>query len=195
MTAGGPRLDTRIHQTRQTDAGAETRRVRGERMDTGHGGSGQDSLLSRAFASEWIPPGLFFIALGVGALWLSRDYPLGDLNRMGPGYFPRMLSVGMIILGLLIVLKGLPDLASSKDEPVRFDRSMWLIPLAMLLFGLLVERIGLVAALVVALGVAGAAHRDARFLQVAISVVALIVLLVLIFVVVLRQPLRLWPEF
>jgi hypothetical protein len=164
-------------------------------MDTGHGGSGRDSLLSRALASEWIPPGLFFVALGAGALWLSRDYPLGDLNRMGPGYFPRMLSVGMIILGLLVVLKGVPELVSSKDEPVRLDRSMWLIPLAMVLFGLLVERIGLVAALAVSLGVAGAAHRDARFLEVAISVVALIVLLVLIFVVVLRQPLRLWPEF
>jgi hypothetical protein len=71
-------------------------------MDS-EGGTGRDSLLSRAIASQWIPPGLFFITLGAAALWVSRDYPLGDLNRMGPGYFPRMLSLGLICLGVLIV--------------------------------------------------------------------------------------------
>ena len=74
-------------------------------------GVGSDSLLGRVVNSEWIPPGLFFIALGSAALWLSRDYPFGDLNRMGPGFFPRMLSFGMIGLGALSVLRGLPELA------------------------------------------------------------------------------------
>ena len=64
-------------------------------MATDDGGAGQGSLLSRALASEWIPPGLFFIALGAAAFWISRDYPLGELNRMGPGFFPRMLSIGI----------------------------------------------------------------------------------------------------
>jgi hypothetical protein len=110
-------------------------------MDRG-GDPGQASLLSRALASEWIPPGLFFIALGVAALWLSRDYPVGDLNRMGPGYFPRMLSVGMICLGVLIVRQGLPDLAGGKGIRNGLDRSIWLIPLSLVVFGLSVERLG-----------------------------------------------------
>lgn len=164
-------------------------------MRLGSGSPGRNSLLARALSSEWIAPGLFFIALGAAALWISRDYPLGDLNHMGPGYFPRMLSMGMILLGALIVLHGVPELRLLKGEGVRLDRSFLLIPVSMALFGLLVERIGLIAALVLTLGLAGAAHREARLLEVALSVVALIMLLVLIFVVVLRQPLRLWPDF
>jgi hypothetical protein len=164
-------------------------------MEMGDESTRRDPLLSRALASEWIAPGLFFIALGTAALWVSRDYPLGDLNRMGPGYFPRMLSVGMIGLGVLIVLRGLPELAGAKGLGARLDRSFWLIPLSIVVFGLSVERLGLLAALALTLAVAGAAHREARIKEVAISTVALIALLLLIFVVVLRLPLRLWPDF
>lgn len=161
----------------------------------GNGRTGQGSLISRVISNEWIPPGLFFIALGAAALWISRDYPLGDLNRMGPGYFPRMLSLGMIGLGVLIVLRGLPEFAGARDLAAGPDRRFWLIPIAMVVFGLSVERLGLLAALALTIAIAGAAHREARIKEVAISIVALIALLVLIFVVVLRLPLRLWPEF
>jgi hypothetical protein len=138
---------------------------------------------------------LFFIALGSAALWLSRDYPLGDLNRMGPGYFPRMLSVGMVGLGVLIVLRGLPELAGEKGLSAKLDRSFWLIPIAMVVFGLSVERLGLIAALALTLAIAGAAHREARVKEIVISIVTLIALSLLIFVVVLKLPLRLWPDF
>ena len=159
-----------------------------------HNAAGSNSLLVRVLSSEWIPPGLFFIALGCAALWISRDYPFGDLNRMGPGFFPRMLSFGMIGLGVLSVLRGLPELAAPNDATVRFDRSMWLIPGSMAVFGLSVEPFGLVIALALALAVAGTAHREARLKEVVISVVFLIGLSVLIFVVILKLPLRLWPE-
>jgi hypothetical protein len=152
-------------------------------------------LLSRAFASEWIAPGLFFIVLGAAALWVSHGYSLGDLNRMGPGYFPRMLSVGMICLGVLIVRQGLPDLAGAKGLRGGLDRSFWLIPLALVVFGISVEKLGVVVGLALALAVAGAAHRQARIKDIAISIVTLIALSVLIFVVVLKLPLHLWPEF
>ena len=157
-------------------------------------GVGSGSLLSRFVNSEWIPPGLFFIALGSAALWVSRDYLLGDLNRMGPGYFPRMLSLGMIGLGAVIIVRGLPELAGAKGTGTRIDRSFWLIPASMALFGLSVEPLGLVAALALTIALAGAAHRHARIKEVAISIVSLIALSVLIFVVVLKLPLPLWPD-
>ena len=156
-------------------------------------GAGSSSLLSRVVNSEWIPPGLLFIALGSAALWISRDYTFGDVHRMGPGFFPRMLSFGLIGLGALIVLKGLSDLPRGSGLGARLDRSLWLIPASMVVFGLSVEPLGLVAALAVAIALAGAAHRQARLMEVAISAVALIALSVLIFVVVLKLPLRLWP--
>jgi hypothetical protein len=174
---------------------SSSRRATVEGIEMGEARMERDFLLSRAFASEWIPPGLAFIALGGAALWISRDYPLGDLNRMGPGYFPRMLSIGLICLGVLIVRRGLPDLAGGRGPGSGLDRSLWLIPLALVVFGLSVERLGVVVALALTLAVAGAAHRDARITEVAMSIVTLIVLSVLIFVVALKLPLRLWPDF
>jgi hypothetical protein len=164
-------------------------------METSDGGKETDSFLSRALASEWILPGLFFIALGSAALWVSRDYPTGDLNRMGPGYFPHMLSIGMIGLGVLIVRQGIPGLAGAKGLKVRLDRTFWLIPVAMVVFGFSVERLGLIPALALTLAIAGAAHREARIKEIAISVVTLTVFAVLVFVVILQLPLRLWPDF
>ena len=164
-------------------------------MGTDQEGARQDSLLSRVLASEWIPPGLFFIALGAAAMWVSRDYPLGELHRMGPGFFPRMLSLGMIGLGVLIVLRGLPELAGARGLRGGLERSFWLVPAAMVVFGLTVEWLGLIAALALALAIAGFAHREARVLEVAISIVVLIALTLLIFIVALKLPLRLWPGF
>jgi len=158
-------------------------------------GVGSGSLLSRVVDSEWIPPGLFFIALGCAALWVSRDYPVGDLNRMGPGFFPRMLSFGMIGLGVLSVLRGLPGLAAANDSGIRFDRSIVLIPACMVVFGLSVEPLGLVLALALTIGLAGLAHRQARLKEVGLSIAFLIALSVLVFVVILKLPLHLWPDF
>jgi len=58
-----------------------------------------------------------------------------------------------------------------------------------------VELLGIVVALALSLAVAGFAHREARIVEIVISIVTLIVLCVLIFVVALKLPLRLWPEF
>jgi hypothetical protein len=164
-------------------------------MEAGDSGGGRDSVFARALSSDWIPPGLFFFALGAAAYWVSHDYPLGDLNRMGPGYFPRMLSVGMMLLGALVVAKGVQELPKIEGKLPRLDRSFFLVLLSMALFGVLVERIGLVASLVVSLAVAGLAHREARAKEVAISIVTLISLSLLVFVIILKLPLRLWPDF
>ncbi len=164
-------------------------------MATGNDGASGDSFLSRVIRSEWIPPGLFFIALGLLALWISRDYNMGDINRMGPGYFPRMLSFGMIGLGALIAARGIPDLRVSVGGRPQLGRGFWLVILCVIVFGLTVERIGLVASLALTLMIGGAAHKEARWKEVAASIVLLVALTVLIFVVLLQLPLRLWPEF
>ncbi len=36
--------------------------------------------------------GLFFVALGVLSIYLSRDYAMGNALNMGPGYFPTWLG-------------------------------------------------------------------------------------------------------
>ena len=43
--------------------------------------------------------GALFIAFGCAGLWFGRDYAIGTAARMGPGYFPLMMSLALVGLG------------------------------------------------------------------------------------------------
>ncbi len=43
--------------------------------------------------------GALFVAIGVGTLLMGSKYTLGTAARMGPGYFPRILGILLIVLG------------------------------------------------------------------------------------------------
>ena len=48
--------------------------------------------------------GLMFIAFGIFAIVVARDYPMGSAMRMGPGYFPTYLGAIMVVIGAIITL-------------------------------------------------------------------------------------------
>ncbi|MCZ0962624.1 tripartite tricarboxylate transporter TctB family protein, partial [Paracoccus benzoatiresistens] len=67
-----------------------------------------------------IAAGLFFMALGGFFGWQALQMEIGTSLRMGPGYFPIVLSGLLFLLGAVILFKafGRPD-----DEP--FGRIAW----------------------------------------------------------------------
>ena len=91
--------------------------------------------------------GALFAVIGVGAAWLGRGYGVGTTSHMGPGYFPVLLGGTLAVLGVAILLRGLriQDLLPEFRTALR--------PLACLAaaiagFGLLIERAGLLPAVV-----------------------------------------------
>jgi hypothetical protein len=67
------------------------------------------------------------------------------------------------------------------------------IALGVCLFGLAIERLGLLVALIAATGVTAFASRDSRPLEVAALALVLAIFAVAVFVLALRLPLPLWP--
>ena len=51
--------------------------------------------------------GLIFIGFGLVAVIIGSNYSLGTAARMGPGYFPRILGILLILLGAALSV-GLP---------------------------------------------------------------------------------------
>jgi hypothetical protein len=49
--------------------------------------------------------GTLFFAIGLFALW-QLPRPLGTLAAMGPGYFPMLLGIGLVLLGLSAIAAG-----------------------------------------------------------------------------------------
>jgi hypothetical protein len=113
------------------------------------------SVLKRA--DIWA--GLLVALLGAAALHLGADYPLGRAARVGPGYMPRMLGFALIGIGVLMLLRGLIADRGSVETglPVR---PLLLVPGAIIAFALLFETLGLVPAVLGAVGIAAFAAPD-----------------------------------
>ena len=52
--------------------------------------------------------GGLIILLGLAVACVAAGYPTGNLQAMGPGFFPLVLGALMLVLGVMIVLAGPP---------------------------------------------------------------------------------------
>jgi hypothetical protein len=91
--------------------------------------------------------GVMFCAFAVVGILTASGYSLGTAGKMGPGYFPLLLGGVLGMLGAILIARSL----TLEGEPLP---RMQILPLVVLaaavcLFGLMIERFGLIAALAV----------------------------------------------
>ena len=77
----------------------------------------RDVLLGR---DVWA--GLLFIALGSFTIAHSRDYAMGTLTAMGPGYFPAILGGMMILFGVTMSLGAIVRRAEVRIHPPQVQK-------------------------------------------------------------------------
>ncbi len=135
--------------------------------------------------------GIMFLAYAAVALITAHGYSLGSAGRMGPGYFPMLLSAVLALLGVILVVRSF---VIEGDSVGRLN----LLPLAVItigvcLFGLFIERLGLFLSLIAVTDVSAFASRDSRPLEVAALALVLTAISVAVFVYALRLPLPVWP--
>lgn len=51
--------------------------------------------------------GAMFVLAGAAGLFFAVGYDFGNLARVGPGFLPTILSIGLIVLGMAIAANGL----------------------------------------------------------------------------------------
>lgn len=124
--------------------------------------------------------GLMFAGIGVGAMFIARNYPFGTSLRMGPGYFPLVLGGILVLFGIYILLRGLR--VREKIAGNWSVRALIVLPLAMVLFGFLMDLLGFIPALAVLIFGAAAASREFKFVEVLLLTVLLTTLSVATFV-------------
>ncbi len=135
--------------------------------------------------------GLLFIVIGLGGFWFGRNLSVGVASRMGPGYFPMLLSGLIVAMGLLVAIKSLVFDGPSIEKP-QF-RPLFFVMLSMLSFGYLIERIGLALSVVTMIIIATFARR-AKFkaIETIALAVGLAVFAVFVFIYGLGQSLPAW---
>ena len=135
--------------------------------------------------------GILFIVLGGSAFIIALDYAMGTAGRMGPGYFPRALGLILAALGLILVLRAL----KLQGEPIAFPtmRPLLIVLGSVLLFGLTVNRIGLVLATILIVLTSSTASHEYRWKESIVAALCLAVFVVIAFVYGLKLQLPTWP--
>ena len=145
----------------------------------------------RLRSQQDLAAGLFLVLIAVLAYVLAADLPMGRAVRMGPGYLPTLLSWLLGGLGLVIAARGF-----AIDGP-RLDRWYWrpliALTLSLLVFAGLLERAGLVVAIIVAVVVSSFAVPRPRIVPVVLLALVLAVACAALFKYLLGLPLVLLP--
>jgi hypothetical protein len=135
--------------------------------------------------------GLLFLALGGFVLIYGARYPIGSAVRMGPGYFPRLVSSGLALLGLVLILRSV--LRGGVAMGALALRPLVLVLLGTFAFGLLIERAGFWVASIVLVFASRLVERELRLAEVAALALGLTALITAIFRYGLGLPIRLLP--
>lgn len=91
--------------------------------------------------------GFALIAIGVFAALHARQYELGELQRMGPGYFPTALGILLAVLGLFVMVPAL--FREGTGIKVEWKSLMWVM-VSILVFAVFLDKLGMVFTSIIA---------------------------------------------
>ena len=115
------------------------------------------------FTIDWTDAlaGLVFILFGLLFGVQSLGLEIGTTFRMGPGYFPLVLSGLLLLLGLLIIASAIHDRGSEGIGALAWRGVFFILP-APIFFGLTIRGLGFVPAIFLTTLIAGLASLKMR---------------------------------
>ncbi|HEY0825186.1 MAG TPA: tripartite tricarboxylate transporter TctB family protein [Ramlibacter sp.] len=139
--------------------------------------------------------GLLYVAFGAAFSLGALNYKLGEPARMGPGWFPFSIGILLVLVGLLTASTGLR--VDAPEEKVRrpdWRAIAWIIG-AVVLFGLLLQPLGMVVSLAVLVVVSSLASHEFTWKGALATAVALIAFSSAVFIWGIQLQIPLWPSF
>jgi hypothetical protein len=135
-----------------------------------------------------IVSGGLLITIGLMFFLPALGYGIGSVTAMRAGYFPMAVSVIMMVLGAAIMAQGLTG-RLTESEKIAW-RPLFAVSASMAGFALLIERFGVVPAIVAAVALAALGDRGSRPIGTFVLAALLCLGVWLIFAVGLGLPIR-----
>ena len=148
--------------------------------------------------------GLMFMGVGAAFAWGATTYKVGEGARMGPGYFPLMLGVLMVILGIAVTFKSLVVETVGGDKIGKWAwKPLVFIIAANLIFGVLLGGLpsiklppmGLIAGIYALTFIASMAETGWKVKNTFVLATVLAAGSYVAFVMVLKLQFAVWPAF
>ena len=138
--------------------------------------------------------GLFVLAIAAFFLIGGRNYEIGTLEEMGPGFAPLVLGSVLAALGAVLLVQGVATRASG----TRISGDWAIMPMLLVLgsiamFALTLRSIGYVAACAMVVIISGLAAPDRRMREILITAILLAAVSALVFVKAIGMPMPLFP--
>jgi hypothetical protein len=135
--------------------------------------------------------GLALTALGLFAAYYAHEhYEIGNLRRMGPGFFPVSLGLTLAVLGVLVALP-----AWFRQGPVIQPawKTLGLVTLSLVVFSLTLKTLGLIVATSLSVLLSSIPDRGIQWKNRWLLCIGVSVVTYLIFIMGLGMLLPLWP--
>lgn len=135
--------------------------------------------------------GILFMFIGLGTVIVASNYKIGNAMRIGPGTFPIMLGIIVVLIGLAITVRAVrnPD---ASEKIVSWDlQPLMFIVLSIIAFSLTIGTLGLIPAVVAVVVVGHFASREASFRELICMAVVLCAISAGIFIYGLNLPIPL----
>ncbi|SMY07427.1 tripartite tricarboxylate transporter TctB family protein [Flavimaricola marinus] len=121
----------------------------------------QPSIARRALS------GGVLLAVGLVMLSIAWSYPVGKLTQMGPGFIPRVVAILICALALAIILIDIRAPSAEREGRMHW-RGLIFVSAAVVIFGVLVDVVGLIPSMFLAVAVSMFADDHAKPLTVLI---------------------------
>tara|TARA_A100001391_G_scaffold161416_1_gene120295 strand:- start:16870 stop:17364 length:495 start_codon:yes stop_codon:yes gene_type:complete len=132
-----------------------------------------------------------FTLVGLAVAGIAGGYDLGDLRRMGPGYFPMILGLLLAAIGVALIIEVV---RSDNPPPPLLMRPFVMLSLGIISFAQLVERAGMVPAVFSLVVLSALGERTLRPLSILVIAVLMSAVSVLLFIEALGIPVPVFPE-
>jgi hypothetical protein len=133
--------------------------------------------------------GAIFIGLGLIYGYLSlTSMSLGTPTRMGPGFFPAMLSGLIVLVGAIVLVRAFVQGGEVTFETIPW-RPIGLLTLAIVIFAAFADQLGMLPATFLTAGIAALAKRETKLWQAAAMGLCIAAFCSLVFTIGLGLPL------
>ena len=133
---------------------------------------------------------IVFIVIGLAGLYLGKDLSFGTASQMGPGFFPTWLNFLIIVIGVGVGVKALavdgPPIERFQVRPILF------IVAAIVVFGFLIQAVGLALSAALMTIFAAYARRGVKVTETILLAAGLAVFSVILFIYALGQAVPAW---
>ena len=139
--------------------------------------------------------GVMFVCFGALFVGVGNQYVFGSAAKMGPAFFPQMVGGLLTALGVFIVLGAMK--ATARVEGIRSGswKVVFQILLPVVLFGLLLNSLGLIVSLIMLVLLACLACKEFKWYEIVLASSVLAVLSYCVLVWALQLQFPLWPVF